>query len=136
MKCRHVSKNTILPIENQGYAMLRVGKKRREKRSITYFGLQAHEIAVLKSTLENTQELAADYELRDPNEAGECEFILVKKDSQLANSWWKNCKKRNPSAVPLFLTNSKETPDDSTYCKRPFSPSLIQALFQDVIRKN
>ena len=116
--------------------MLRIGKKQREKLGITYFGLLAHEIAVLKSTLESAQDLAADYELREPNQADACDIVLVNKDSQLATSWWKNFKKRNPSAVALFLTNSKQTSEDSTYCKRPFSPSLVQAVFQDVVSRN
>ena len=111
--------------------MLKVLNKRREKLGITYFGLLGHEVAVLKSTVENAPDLAADYELRDPNDAGACEIVVVNQDSQLATSWWKNFKKRHPSAVPMFLTNSKTTPD--AYCKRPFSPSFLQAAFQDLV---
>ena len=116
--------------------MLRIGKKRREKLGITYFGLLGHEVAVLKSTMESTPDLAAGYELREPNEACTCDIVVVNQDSQLATSWWKNLKKRNPSAVPMFLTNSKHSTDDSAYCKRPFSPSFLQAAFQDLARKN
>ena len=116
--------------------MLKVGKKRREKLGITYFGLLGHEVAVLKSTVESAPDLAADYELRDPNEAGAYDIVVVNQDSKLATSWWKNFKKRNPTAVPMFLTNSKQTPDDSAYCKRPFSPSFLQAAFQDLVSKN
>ena len=116
--------------------MLNVGKKRSEKLSITYFGLMGHEIAVLKSMMESTPDLAADYELREPNQASTCDIVVVNQDSQLAISWWKNNKKRNPSAVPMFLTNSRQTPDDSAYCKRPFSPSFLHAAFQDFVSKN
>ena len=116
--------------------MLNVGKKRSEKLSITYFGLMGHEIAVLKSTMESTPDLAAGYELREPNQAGTCDIVVVNQDSQLAISWWKNNRKRNPSAVPMFVTNSRQTPDNSAYCKRPFSPSFLQAAFQDFIKKN
>ena len=115
--------------------MLKFGKKPAEKLGITYFGLQGHEIAVIKTTMENTPDLAADYELRDPNQAATCDIVVVNKDSQLATSWWKNCKKRNPNAVPMFVTNTRETPD-SVYCKRPFSPSFVQAAFQDFFSKN
>ena len=116
--------------------MLKVGKKRSEKLGITYFGLLGHEVAVIKSTMESTPDLAAGYELRDPNQAGTCDIVLVNQDSQLATSWWKNFKKRRPSAVPMFVTNSKQTPEDSAYCKRPFSPSFLQAAFQDLVSKN
>ena len=50
--------------------MLRIGKKRREKLGITYFGLLGHEVALLKSMMERAPDLAADYELREPNQAG------------------------------------------------------------------
>ena len=116
--------------------MLRVGKKRHEKLGITYFGLLGHEIAVLKSTMESARDLADDYELREPNHAGACGIVAVNKDSQLAMSWWENYKKRHPSAVPLFLTDSKQDRDDNTYCKRPFSPSFVQAAFQGLVSAN
>ena len=116
--------------------MLNFGKKRREKLGITYFGLLGHEVALLKSMMASAPDLAADYELREPNQAGSCGIVVVNRDSQLATSWWKNYKKRHPSAVPLFLTDSKQNPDDSAYCKRPFSPSFIQAAFQDLVSEN
>ena len=117
-------------------SILRIGKKRREKLGITYFGLLGHEIAVLKSTMESAPDLAAEYEVRDPNDAATCDIIVVNQDSHLAASWWKNLQKRNPSAVPMFLTNSKQTTDGSAYCKRPFSPSFLQAAVKDVVSKN
>jgi len=116
--------------------MIKFGKKRRERLGITYFGLMGHEIAVLKSTMESAPDLAADYELREPNQSGSCNIVVVNQDSKLATSWWKNFQKRNPSAVPMFLTNSKQTSDDSAYCKRPFSPSFLLAAFQDFVSKN
>lgn len=116
--------------------MLRLLKKRREKLGITYFGLQGHEVASLKSMMESAPDLAADYELRDPKQAGSCGIVLVNKDNQLAKSWWKNHKKRYPLAVPMFLTDSKQDADDSAYCKRPFSPSIMQAAFQDFVSEN
>jgi hypothetical protein len=115
--------------------MLKLWKKRPEKLGITYFGLLGHEIAVLKSTLEIAPDLAADYELREPNHAGTCDIVVVNQDSQLATSWWKNYKKRHPLTVPLFLTDSKN-PDESTYCKRPFSPSFLRAAVQDLVSKH
>ena len=117
-------------------SIIRAGKKRREKIGITYFGLLGHEIAVLKSTMESTPGLAADYELREPNQASTCGIVVVNQDSQLATSWWKNFKKTNPSVIPMFVTNSKQTAEDSAYCKRPFSPSFIQAAFQHLVSKN
>ena len=114
--------------------MISVWKKCPEKLGITYFGLQGHEIAVLKTTMDNTPDLSAGYELREPDQASTCDIVVVNQDSQLAKSWWKNFKKSNPSAVPMFLTDAK-TDDDSTYCKRPFSPSFVQAAFQDLISK-
>ena len=116
--------------------MLRIGKKSREKLGVTYFGLLGHEIAVLKSTMESAPHLAADYELRDPNHAGTCGIVVVNKDSQLATSWWKNYRKGNPSAVPLYLTDSKYDPDGDAYCKRPFSPSIVQAAFHDFVSRH
>jgi len=116
--------------------MIKVRKKRPEKLGITYFGLQGHEVALLKSTMESAPDLAADYELREPNYVGSCGIVVVNKDIQLAKSWWKNYKKRHPSAVPLFLTDSKTDLDDSAYCKRPFSPSVIQGAFQDLASEN
>lgn len=124
------------PRERTRVLMIGAGKKRREKLGITHFGLMGHEVAVLKSTMESAPDLAADYEVRDPNEAGTCDIVVVNRDSQLATSWWKNFKKRNPSAIAMFLTNAKQTPDDSAYCKRPFSPSFLQAAFQDLVSKN
>ena len=116
--------------------MLRVGKKRPTKLGITYFGLLGHEVALLKSMMERASDLAADYELREPNQAGSCGIVVVNKDSKLARSWWKFYKKRHPSAVPLFLTDSKHDPDDSTFCKRPFSPSFLQAAVQGLVSEN
>lgn len=116
--------------------MRRVGKKRREKLGITYFGLLAHEVALLKSMMENAPHLAADCELREPKQAGSCDIVVVNKDNQLAKSWWKNHKKRHPFAVPLFLTDSKQDPDDRAYCKRPFSPSVLQAAFKDLVSES
>ena len=113
-----------------------VGKKGREKVGITYFGLLGHEVAVFTTTMESAPDLAAEYEIRDPNEAATCDIVLVNKDCKRASSWWKNLKKRNPSAIPMFLTNSRQTADDSTYCKRPFSPSFVQAAFKDLVNKN
>ena len=116
--------------------MLGIGKKRREKLGITYFGLQGHEIAVLKSTMQNATHLADDYELREPNQAGSCGVVLVNKDSKLATSWWQNYKKRYPSAVPLFLTDSKQDANEGVLCKRPFSPSFLHAAFQGLVSEN
>lgn len=116
--------------------MLRIGKKRREKLGITYFGLLGHEVALLKSMMECAPDLAADYELRDPNDADSCGIVVVNKDSQLATSWWKFHKKRHPSAVPLYVTDSKQDSDDGAFCKRPFSPSFLQAAFQDLVSEN
>ncbi|MGI9232574.1 MAG: hypothetical protein ACR2RD_02995 [Woeseiaceae bacterium] len=117
-------------------SIIRIGNKPREKLGITYFGLLGHEIAVLKCTMESAPDLAAEYEVRDPNEAATCGIVVVNQDSQLAASWWMNLKKRNPSAVPMFLTNSRQSPDGSAYCKRPFSPSFLQAAFNDFVSKN
>jgi len=116
--------------------VISIGKKLDEKLGITHFGLLGHEIAVLKSTMESAPNLAADYELREPNQAGMCDIVVVNQDSQLATSWWRNYKKRNPAAVPLFLTDSKETLDDGVYSKRPFSPSVLRAAVQDLVSKN
>ena len=116
--------------------MLRVIQKRREKLGITYFGLLGHEVAVLKSTVASAPDLSADYELRDPNEAAACGIVVVNKDSQVATSWWNSHKKRYPSAIPLFLTDSREDLDDGAYCKRPFSPSFLIAAFEDLFSKN
>ena len=116
--------------------MLRVGKKRRKKLGITCFGLLRHEVALLKSMMECAPDLAADYELREPNKAGSCGIAVVNKDSRLATSWWKLHKKRHPSAVPLFLTDSKQDPDDGALCKRPLSPSFLQAAFQGLVSEN
>ncbi|MGB5258725.1 MAG: hypothetical protein WBN44_15835 [Woeseiaceae bacterium] len=116
--------------------MLKVRKKRNEKLGISYFGLLGHEVAVIKSTVESTPDLAADYELREPNQAATCDIVVVNQDSQLATSWWKNLKKRNPSAIPMFVTSSRQTADDSAYCIRPFSPSFLSAAFQDLVSKN
>lgn len=116
--------------------MLGVRKKRGEKLGITYFGLLGHEVALLKSTMASAPGLTAHYELREPNQAGSCGIVVVNKDNQLAMSWWKNYKKRHPLAVPLFLTDSKQDSDDSTFCKRPFSPSVLQTAFKDLVREN
>ena len=115
--------------------MLKLGKKRAEKLSITHFGLLGHEVALLKSPMESTPDLAAAYELLEPNQAAMCDIVMVNQDSQLATSWWKYLQKRNPSAVPMFVTNAKQTAGDSAYCKRPFSPSFLQAAFQDFAGK-
>lgn len=112
--------------------MLRLARKRRDKTSITCFGLLGHEVAVLKSTMECAPNLG-DYEFREPNQAGACSIVVVNKDSQLALSWWKNYKKRYPSAVPLYVTDSKQDPDQNAYCKRPFSPSFVQAAFENLV---
>lgn len=116
--------------------MFNVRKKQREKLSISYFGLLGHEIAVLKSAMESTPAWAAGYELRDPNLAGTCDIVIVNQDSQLATSWWKNLKKRNPSIIAMFVTNTKSPPDEDTYCKRPFSPSFLQTAFEDLLSRN
>lgn len=116
--------------------MLGVRKKRCDKLGITYFGLVGHEVALLKSTMESARGLAADYELRDPNQAGACDVVVVNKDNQLATSWWKNYKKRHPLAVALFLTDSKQDADENTVCKRPFSPSVLQAAFRGLVSGN
>ena len=116
--------------------MIRIRKKRPARIGITHFGLMGHEVAVLKSTMENTPNLAAGYELRDPNEAGTCDIVVINQDSKVATSWWNSLKKRNPRAVPMFLTDSKPSPDDGAYCKRPFSPSFVHAAFKDFAAKN
>ena len=116
--------------------MLMLGKKRCEKLGITCFGLLDHEVAVLKSMVESAPDLAADCELREPKQAGSCGIVVVNKDNQLAKSWWKNHKKRHPTALPLFLTDSKQDLDDGAYCKRPFSPSNLQAAFRDFVGAN
>lgn len=116
--------------------MIRVGKKLHERLGITHFGLMGHEIAVLRSTMESAPDLAADCELREPKDAGTCDIVVVNKDSQLATSWWNNYKKRHPAAVPLFLTDSKDTLDDMVFSKRPFSPSVLRAAVQDLVSRN
>ena len=114
-------------------SIVRAVKKRREKLGITYFGLQGHEVAVLKTTLASAPDLAAEYDVREPNHAGACGIVLVNKDSQVAKSWWKTYKKQHPSAVPLFLTDSKDDLEDGAFCKRPFSPSFIQAAVEGLV---
>ncbi len=115
--------------------MIAVGRKRRQKRGITYFGLKAHEVALLKSTMECAPELAGDYELRDPNHADTCDIIVVNQDSNAATSWWKSLKLQKPSTMPVFLCDSTPANDDNVYCKRPFSPSFLQAALEDVLRQ-
>ena len=116
--------------------MIGLLKKRQEKLGITHFGLMRHEVAVLQSAMDADSELAAEYELREPNEAGTCDIVVVNQDSQLATSWWKFYKKRNPEATPLFLTDSKETLDDGVFCKRPFSPSVLLSAVQGLVGKD
>ena len=116
--------------------MLGAWKKRREKLGITYFGLLSHEVALLKSMMESAPELAADCELREPKLAASCGIVVVNKDNKLATSWWRTHKKRHPSAVPVFLTDSKEDTDDGAFCKRPFSPSFLQTAFQGLVNEN
>lgn len=115
--------------------MLKLARKRREKTSVTCFGLLGHEIAVLKSTMECAPNLEADYEFHEPNQADACGIVVVNKDSQLALSWWKNYEKRFPSAVPLFVTDTKLDPDQNAHCKRPFTPSFVQAAFRSLAGK-
>ena len=110
--------------------VLRIKAKHDEKLGITYFGLQGHEVALLESLIKRAEILSAQYELRDPNHAGSCNIVLVNRDSRTAKSWWKTYKKQNPTAVPLFLTDSRVDPDSSAICKRPFSPSFLEAAFQ------
>ena len=131
MKCFLVMEGDLADMNS----IAMVGKERSEKVGITYFGLQGHEVAVITTTMESVPDLAAEYEVRDPNEAASCDIVLVNKDCQRSASWWKNLKKRNPSAVPMFLTNSREAADGA-YCKRPFSPSFLQAAFKDLVSKN
>ena len=113
--------------------MLGLLKKRREKLGITYFGLLAHEVASLRSMMNNAENLDAEYELREPNQAGTCGIVVVNKDNRLAKSWWNSYKTQHPSALPLFLTDSNDE-DEDAYCKRPFTPSVIQAAFRDLVR--
>ncbi|MDJ0760514.1 MAG: hypothetical protein QNJ19_14060 [Woeseiaceae bacterium] len=113
--------------------MLGLGRKRRRKLGITYFGLLAHEVASLRSMMSSAGNLDAEFELREPKQAGDCGIVVVNKDNRLAESWWKSYKKQHPSAQPLFVTDSKED-DEQAYCKRPFSPSVIQAAFRDLVR--
>ena len=112
--------------------MLRILRKRRQKIGVTYFGLLGHEVALLKTVVERDSDLAADYELRDPNDADSCGIVVVNKDSRLANSWWNVHKNRHPSAIPLFLTESSD-PDESVSCKRPASPSSLYAAFRGLV---
>jgi hypothetical protein len=114
----------------------RISKKRDGKIGITHFGLVGHEVALFKSMIENGSGLQADCELLEPNRSAACDIVLVNKDSELARSWWKNYKKRNPDAVPLFLTDSKLDPDNNVYCKRPFLPSHLRSVLQDVVASN
>ena len=116
-------------------AIVKSWKKNRERVGITYFGLLGHEIAVLTTTMESAPDLAAEYEVRDPNDAESCDIVVVNQDCKRSASWWKNLKKRNPSAVPMFLTNSKDNADGDAYCKRPFSPSFLQAAFKDLVSR-
>ena len=113
--------------------MLGFMKKRPEKLGITYFGLLAHEVASLRSMMNTAANLDAEYELREPNQAGSCGIVVVNKDNRLANSWWRSYKKQHPTALPLFLTDANDD-DDDAYCKRPFSPSVIQSAFRDLVR--
>lgn len=118
-------------------SIVKIGKKRRDRLTITHFGLVAHEVALFKTMIENAPELAADCEWCEPNQAGECDIVMVNKDSQLATSWWTNYKKRHPGAVPLFLSDSKPDPDDSdsAYCKRPFSPTFLRGVVHEFVNK-
>ncbi len=118
------------------YSMLNLGKKSREKLSITHFGLIGHEVALFKSMIESAPELAEDCEFCDPNQKAACDIVMVNKDSQLATSWWKNYKKRHPNAIPLFLTDSKQDEDDGAFCKRPFSPTYLRGVVEDFVNKN
>ena len=115
--------------------MISIRKKLDEKPGITYFGLLGHEVALLKSTVESAPDLAAGYELREPNRTETCDIVVVNQDSDLAMSWWKTYKKRNPTAVPLFLTDSKDNLDDGVYSKRPLSPSVLRAAVQSLVSK-
>ena len=88
--------------------MLGLMKKRRRKLGITYFGLLAHEVASLRSMMQSTTNLDTDFEIREPHQAGSCGIVVVNKDNRLAQSWWNSYKKQHPSALPLFLTDSKD----------------------------
>ena len=114
----------------------RISKKRDGKIGITHFGLVGHEVALFKSMIESGPGLSADCELREPNQSAACDIVLVNKDSELAQSWWKNYKKRNPDAIPLFLTESVHDPDNNVYCKRPFLPSRLRSALQEVVTNN
>ena len=115
--------------------MLKLRKNPRARLSITHFGLLRHEAALFESMMKSAPDLAADYDLHEPNQVGACDIVVVNKDSQLATSWWKTYQKTHPSAVPLFLTDSREDSDDGTYCKRPFSPSFLRAAVHEVAGK-
>ncbi|MDJ0700488.1 MAG: hypothetical protein QNJ07_11585 [Woeseiaceae bacterium] len=110
-----------------------VERKLREKVGITYFGLSGHEIAALESMMRSLPDLADDFELRDPNRADKCDIVIVNKDSELANSWWTSYKERNRSAVPLFLSDDKQSADDGVRCKRPFLPSMLRIALQEIV---
>ncbi len=113
--------------------MMAVERKLRDKVGITYFGLSGHEIAVLESMVRSLPDLADDFELRDPNRADNCDIVIVNKDSDLANSWWTSYKERNQSAVPLFLSDEKESADRRVRCKRPFLPSMLRTALQEIV---
>ncbi len=114
----------------------RISKKRDGKIGITHFGLVGHEVALFKSMIENGAGLNAECELLEPNQSAVCDIVLVNKDSDLARSWWSNYEKHNPHAVPLFLTNSTQDPTNNVYCKRPFLPSHLRSVLQQVVANN
>ncbi len=112
--------------------MTAVERKLDAKIGITHFGLLAHEVAALESMVQRLPDLAGDYELCDPNQAEHCDIVIVNKDSELAVSWWTSYKERNQSAVPLFLSDSKDNADAGVRCKRPFLPSILRAALRDI----
>ena len=117
-------------------SLLKIGKKRSDKLRITHFGLGPHEVALFSSLIRSDPFLAADYELVEPGEADACDILVVNKDSQLATSWWETYRKRNPGAIAMFFTDSKDETGYDAYCKRPFSPSNLRAAVQDFVSKN
>ena len=103
-----------------------------DKVLITYFGLDAHEIAVLESMVRNLPDLD-DYELHAPTQGSRCDVVIINKDSKLATSWWKSYKSRNLSAEPLFLSDRPDSAGKGVYSKRPFLPSVLRSALKNIV---
>ena len=106
-----------------------------EDIKLSYLGLTANEVRVLKSIFTLAPQLSEKFTLVAPQDLAEVDVFLVDGDDPQVVEKWEKIKRSNGTATSLMLSNQAESVEGDVVLQRPIRVQRLIAALDDIIKE-